>query len=84
MIHLLITGYSILIGAILANLLANYLNICTWDKFLGDIFTDGLWKTLIQQNTLKLFWLFFIYPIILSVSYILIDKCYQFLTQSNV
>jgi len=84
MIHLLITGYSILIGAILANLLADYLNICTWYKFLGNIFTDGLWKTLIQQNTLNLFWLFFIYPIILSVSYILIDKCYQFLTQSNV
>ena len=50
MIHLLITGYSILIGAILANLLANYLNICTLYKFLGDIFTDGLWKTLIQQK----------------------------------
>ncbi len=82
--HLLITGYSILIGAILANLFANYLNICTWYKFLEDIFTDGLYKTLIQQNTLSLCWLFFIYPTILSISYILVDKCYQFLTQSNV
>ena len=79
--HLLITGHSILIGAILANLFANYFNICTWYKFYEHILTDGLYTTLIAQNGLNLCWLFLIYPMILSISYILGDKIYQFMIQ---
>ncbi len=82
LIHLLITGNTILTGAILANLFANYFNICTWYKFYENILVNGLSVALFQQNILSLCWLFVIYPIILSVSYILGEKIYQFLIQS--
>ena len=79
--HLLITGHSILTGAILANLFANHFNICTWYKFYENILINGLYTALIQQNILSLCWLFVIYPITLSASYILGNKIYQFWTQ---
>ena len=79
--HLLITGNAILIGAILANLFANHVNICTWYKFYDNILVNGLSASLVQQNILSLCWLFVIYPIILSVSYILGEKIYQFWIQ---
>ena len=79
--HLLITGNAILAGAILANLFANYFNICTWYKFCENILANGLSTALIQQNIVSLCWLFVIYPIILSISYILGEKIYQFWIQ---
>jgi len=80
-INLIITGYSILLGAILANILADYFNISTWYTFLQSIFKIGLSETIRQQKIIHLLWLFCIYPIILSLSYMLGNKFYNFLIQ---
>ena len=80
-INLIITGYSILLGAILANILADYFNISTWYTFLQSIFKIGLSETIRQQKIIHLLWLFCIYPIILSLSYMLGNKFYHFLIQ---
>ena len=77
----MITGYSILFGAILANLFANYFNIFTWYNFFQNIFTIGLYETIRKQNILNLIWLFFIYPLTLSISYMLGNELYEFLIQ---
>jgi len=79
--NLIITGYSILLGAILANILADYFNISTWYTFLQSIFKIGLSETIRQQKIIHLLWLFCIYPIILSLSYMLGNKFYHFLIQ---
>jgi hypothetical protein len=79
--NLIITGYSILLGAILVNILADYFNISTWYTFLQSIFKIGLSETIRQQKIIHLLWLFCIYPIILSLSYMLGNKFYNFLIQ---
>ena len=79
--NLIITGYSILLGAILVNILADYFNISTWYTFLQSILKIGLSETIRQQNIIHLLWLFCIYPIILSLSYMLGNKFYDFLIQ---
>jgi len=77
-IKILITGYCILITAILANLLASFLNLLTWyDLYVSIIktnFTISL-KSLSIVNTL---WLFFIYPLLLSIGYIIGEYIYYF------
>ncbi len=80
-INLIITGYSILLGAILANILADFFTISTWYTFLQNILKIGLTETIRHQKITDLFWLFFIYPIILSSSYMLGNKLYDFLIQ---
>ncbi len=80
-INLIITGYSILLGAILANILADFFTISTWYTFLQNILKTGFTETIRHQQIKDLFWLFCIYPIILSSSYILGNKLYDFLIQ---
>lgn len=80
-INLIITGYSILLGAILANLLADYFNISTWYTFIQNTLRIGLSESVLQQKITDLVWLFCIYPIILSGSYICGNKLYDFLMQ---
>jgi len=79
--NLIITGYSILLGAILANILVDYLNIPTWYTFLKSVLKIGFTESIMQQNAMHLLWLFCIYPIILSLSYLLGNKFYNFLIQ---
>ena len=79
--NLIITGYSILLGAILANILVDYFNIPTWYTFLKSVLKIGFTESILQQNAIHLLWLFCIYPIILSLSYLLGNKFYNFLIQ---
>ena len=61
-LRILITGYSILFIAILANLIADYLNLCTWYKFLQQIIKTNLKYTISTQDILSIVWLFILYP----------------------
>lgn len=79
-LRILITGYSILFIAILANLIADYLNLCTWYKFLQQIIKTNLKHTISTQDVLSIVWLFILYPAILSGGYLLGDKIYNLLT----
>ena len=78
-IKFIITGYFILITAILANTIAEYLNIDTWYKFIEGIVTNGLYDTVLLKNFLDIIWLIIIYPIILTFGYIIGDQIYSFL-----
>lgn len=79
-LRILITGYSILFIAILANLIADYLNLCTWYKFLQQIIKTNLKHTISTQDVLSIVWLFILYPAILSGGYLLGNKIYNLLT----
>jgi len=79
-LRILITGYSILFIAILANLIADYLNLCTWYKFLQQIIKTNLKHTISTQDILSIVWLFILYPAILSGGYLLGNKIYNLLT----
>ena len=76
---LLITGYIILIVAIFANIIANYLNILSWYKFLNLIISEGVKETIFSISIFDFFWLFIIYPTILSIGYLLGEKIYNFI-----
>ena len=76
---LLITGYIILIVAIFANIIANYLNILSWYKFLNLIISEGVKETIFSISIFDFFWLFIIYPTILSMGYLLGEKIYNFI-----
>ena len=76
---LLITGYIILIVAIFVNIIANYLNILTWYKFLNLIISEGVKETIFSISIFDFFWLFIIYPTILSMGYLLGEKIYNFI-----
>ena len=80
-IKLIIAGYFILLSAILANTIADYLNICTWYKFIQQMLIEGLNKTICSQNAFNIIWLFLIYPLLLAGAYILGEKIYEFLIQ---
>ena len=77
-IKLIIAGYVILLSAILANIIVDYLNICTWYKFIQEVLIEGLNKTICSQNVFRIIWLFLIYPLLLAGAYILGEKVYEF------
>ena len=78
-LKMLFTGYMILFLAILANTFADYLNICTWYKFIQQIFEKRFNEVLYIQNIFNVIWLFIINPIILAIGYILGQIIYDFL-----
>ncbi len=80
-IRFLIIGYCILFIAILANLIANFLNLCTWYKLFHEIINTNLIDAISSQNILSIIWLFILYPIILSSGYVLGEKISHFLIQ---
>ena len=78
-IKLLTTGYVILLLAIIANIIADYIQISTWYKFLHDIISNGLSETIQRLDLLDIIWLFVIYPLILSIGYIIGEIIYVFI-----
>ena len=68
----LIIGYSILITAIIFNIIANYMSLTTWYMFFETVSEKGF-KTL---KLLDLIWLFLVYPLLLSLGYIIGEKIY--------
>jgi hypothetical protein len=64
-IKIFIIGLSILVTAILLNIIAKLFNVSTWYDFLQN-------KTI--NNPLELVWLFIMYPFILGLVAYLINK----------
>ena len=67
LIKLIITGYCILIIAILANFFANTIGLCTWYDFLNNLLEKGIIKTIFSTNLFQLIWLFLVYPTVLAI-----------------
>ena len=82
MVKTLITGYCILLIAIIANIIAEFINVYTWYKFLQEIMETNLQNTIQKLNILSVLWLFIIYPIILSYGYFIGKKLHLFIVTS--
>ena len=78
-IKILITGYCILITAILANLLASFLNLLTWYDLYVSIIETNFIISLKSLSIVDIIWLFFIYPVLLSIGYIIGEYIYYYL-----
>tara|TARA_B100000674_G_scaffold271609_1_gene224313 strand:- start:455 stop:724 length:270 start_codon:yes stop_codon:yes gene_type:complete len=74
MLKLYIIGLSILFIAIIANTLAGYLNLNTWYGFANEIIQSNFIIAINKQNIEDLIWLFIIYPIVLSLGYLIGSK----------
>ena len=74
MLKLYIIGLSILFIAIIANTLAGYLNLNTWYGFANEIIQSNFIIAIKKQNIEDLIWLFIIYPIVLSLGYLIGSK----------
>ena len=77
LLKLFFTGSIILITAIIANILVSYINISTWYTFLDKAWSNGLKEAMNQQSVLNIIWLFIIYPIILSLGYMIGETIYN-------
>ena len=75
-IKILITGYCILITAILANILASFLNLLTWYDLYVSIIKTNFIISLNSLSIMDTLWLFFIYPLLLSIGYIIGEYIY--------
>ena len=79
LIKFIITGYCILIIAILANLFANIIGLCTWYDFFNDLLEKGIMRTILSTNFFQLIWLFLIYPTILAIGSFVGHILYSFI-----
>ena len=70
MIKLYLCGLCILVTAILLNIFALKVGLDTWYSFGPHFFNKGL-SCLNQVKVQDLFWLFFLYPLLLSCGYLL-------------
>jgi len=68
-------GIIILLTAILANTIANYININTWHSFYHTILEkESIVKALKEQTIFDVLWLIFLYPLILGCGYLIANK----------
>lgn len=63
-----LSGVSILFFAVLANIIASYLNINTWYGFIEEITNNGFRVALKNQSFLSFIFMFLIYPLILGAA----------------
>ena len=79
-LKLLLTGNCILISAIIANIVAKVIKITTWYDFYNQLINAGVKNTINTLQILDILWLFLIYPIILSLGFLVGEKIYIFIT----
>ena len=79
-LKLLLTGNCILISAIIANIVAKVIKITTWYDFYNQLINTGIKNTINTLQILDILWLFLIYPIILSLGFLVGEKIYIFIT----
>ena len=76
MVRLYIIGLLILIIAIIANVIVGKLGLSTWYDFGPEFFSKGF--PIIQEvGFVNSLWLFIIYPLVLSLGYVIGDKLYS-------
>ena len=80
MMRLYIIGLFILLIAIIANTVANYINLNTWYGFAQEaIQKENVLTALKNQKIENLIWLFIAYPIILGSGYLIGEKIHSYL-----
>jgi hypothetical protein len=75
MVRLYIIGLLILIIAIIANLIVGKLGFSTWYDFGPEFFSKGF-PIIKEVGFVNSLWLFIIYPLVLSLGYVIGDKLY--------
>tara|TARA_B100000963_G_scaffold148278_3_gene129155 strand:+ start:6932 stop:7171 length:240 start_codon:yes stop_codon:yes gene_type:complete len=75
MLRLYFIGIIILVSAIILNIIAQFLGLKTWYDFLNGIYEKIPVKSLI--NFWDVFWLFFLYPFLLGLSFYLGDVIFK-------
>ena len=76
MLRLYIIGLLILIIAIIANVIAGKIGLSTWYDFGPDFFRQGF-PIIKEAGFINCIWLFIIYPLVLSLGYVIGDKLYS-------
>ena len=76
MLRLYIIGICILLVAIIANILVKEIGIITWYDFGYQIIKKGF-KSVQDLSFLSIFWLFILYPLILSLGYLIGNSIYK-------
>lgn len=64
----LILGFTILIVAIILNVLANLFGINTWYSFINSISVNGFFTAIKKEKFISLFFMFVLYPLFLGLS----------------
>tara|TARA_X000001036_G_C20479666_1_gene725086 strand:- start:75 stop:311 length:237 start_codon:yes stop_codon:yes gene_type:complete len=77
MIRTYIIGVSILLIAIIANVIVKKLGFSTWYDFGPILITKGF-IAIKEVGLLNLLWLFIIYPLVLSLGYLIGEKICSF------
>jgi len=65
-LQIFIIGFSILIGAIIINTVASYLNISTWYSLIINMKEIGFFNAF-KKEGFNLIWLLIIYPFLLGL-----------------
>ena len=68
-----IIGVSILLIAIIANVIVKKLGFSTWYDFGPNLITKGF-IAMKEVGLLNVLWLFIIYPLVLSLGYLIGEK----------
>ena len=75
MLRIYIIGLSILVFAIVVNVLVSRLGISTWYDFGQELSKSGA-NAIKETGVVNLIWLFFLYPICLGLAVIIGEKIY--------
>ena len=61
-----VTGFFILIGAILINIIANFIGLVTWYDLIYGLADNGV-HDFLKLNLFSIFFLFIVYPFLLGL-----------------
>ena len=76
MLRLYIIGVCILLIAIIANVIVGKIGLTTWYDFGPQFFKRGF-IVIKEVGFLSTMWLFILYPLVLSLGYIIGDRIYN-------
>lgn len=76
MLRIYIIGVCILLIAIIANVVIGKIGLSTWYDFGPQFFKRGF-VVIKEVSFLSSIWLFFLYPIVLALGYIIGDRIYN-------
>ena len=78
MLRIYIIGISILLIAIVINIIAEYFNLTTWYEFISLLSSEGM-LDLRKVGFINCIYLFIIYPMLLGLGYKLGNKIYYYI-----
>ena len=76
MLRIYVIGLSILLIAIIANVVVDKIGLSTWYDFGPQFFKRGF-SAMQEVGLLSCIWLFILYPLVLGFAYIIGDKLFN-------